>query len=102
MGEHLRLEAPQFLARLEPELIGEQPPRLAIDRERLGLAAAAIQREHEVPVETLAPRVPARELLELAHELGVPAGREVGLDARLERRQPLLLQALDLGRRERQ
>ena len=57
MVEHLRLEAAELLARLEPELVGEQPPRLAVDRERLGLAAAAVEGEHQVALEALAPRV---------------------------------------------
>ena len=41
------------------------------------------------------------EPLQLADELGVAAGGEVGLDAQLERGEPLLLQARDLGAGER-
>jgi hypothetical protein len=38
----------------------------------------------------------------LAQQLGVATARKVGLDARLQRGRPLLLQPRDLHRRERQ
>ena len=41
------------------------------------------------------------ELLQLADQLRLAAGREVGLDARLDGGQTLLLQPRDLGLRER-
>ena len=41
------LELLQGWARLDAELVDEQPPRLAIDLERLDLATRAVERLHE-------------------------------------------------------
>ena len=65
--------------------------------ERVGLAPGAVQGEHQLAVEPLAVRVLRDECLEVGDELVVPAEREVGLHALLERDQPQLLQARDLG-----
>ena len=51
--------------------------------------------------ELLAQRVLRDERLELARDLGVAPQREVGLDAALERHEPELLEAGDLGLGER-
>ena len=56
--------------------------RRLVGLERLGLAAAAVQREHQLAAQVLAQRVLSHQRLELADELGVAAEREVGLDAR--------------------
>ena len=95
------VEVVQLGARLDPELLDEHLAGVAVGLQRVGLAAAAIQREHQLRVQPLAPRMLARELLELGDQLGVAPGGEVGLHAHLQRRQALLLQARDLGRRER-
>ena len=86
---------------LDAEVVGELLARLAVGVERLGLAAAAVEGEHQLPGEPLARRVLGDQLPQLADELGVPAGGQVGLDARLQRGQPLLLEPRDLGLRER-
>ena len=87
----------QLGPRLEAYLLDERAPRRGVGLERLGLAPAAIEREHEVGGEPLAQRVVIDELLELADDLGMAAGFEVRFDAQLERRDPLLVQARDLG-----
>ena len=68
--------------------------------ERLGLAPAAVQREHELLAEPLAGRMRCDEGLQLAERGPVAAEREVGGDARLEPFQPELLEPPDLGLRE--
>ena len=88
-------------ARLEAQLARQELARARVDVERVALALAAIQREHELPDERFAPRVGGHELPQLADELGVAVAQQVRRDARLERGQPLLLQPRDLGRRER-
>lgn len=70
-------------------------------RSRVGLAAAAVEREHQLRVEPLAPWVLAGELLELADQLRVAPSGEVGFDAHLHGRELLLLQTRDLRWRER-
>ena len=89
-------------AGLDPELLDEDLARVAVGLQRVGLAAAAIQREHQLRVQALAPRVHARELLKLRDQLGVAPVGQVGLDAQLQRGHALLLEPGDLGRRERQ
>ena len=95
------MEVMELGARLDPELLDEHLARVAVGLQRVGLAAAAIQREHQLRVQPLAPRVLAGELLKLADQFGVAPGGEVGLDAHLHGREVLLLQARDLSRRER-
>jgi hypothetical protein len=74
---------------------------VAIHLKRLGLPSTAIQREHQLHRQPLAGRMLGPQPLQLAHQCTVRAAREVGLHARLQRHQALLLQARDLRRRER-
>ena len=74
--------------------------RCLVDLERVGVAAGAVEREHELGVGALAQRLLPRQRLELAHELGMAAEREVGVDPSLQAGQAELLQAGDLGLRE--
>ena len=67
--------APQLRPGLDADLLDERAPRLAVDLERLGLAPAAIEREHQLPGEPLAVAVLGDELLQLADERGVAARR---------------------------
>src|SRR5919204_3756945 len=48
------LQATEFFCRLEPELGHELVPAFPIDLQRVSLAAAAIEREHELRPEALA------------------------------------------------
>ena len=100
LGQDLLLELPQRRARLEPELV-ERRPRVAVGLERLRLPARAVEREHQLPAQTLAVRMLGDQRLELADELRVAAEREIGLDPLLERRQPQILQPPGLDPRER-
>ena len=97
--EHLLLQPPQLLARLEPQLVGEEAARVAVDRQRVGLAPRAVEREHELRAQALAQRVRRHQLLQLGDQLGVAAVREVGLDPPLEHGEPPLPEPLDLGGR---
>ena len=51
------VEAEQALAGLDTELLGNGVVQVAVDVESLGLPARPIQREHQLAVERLAPRV---------------------------------------------
>ena len=101
MAEDRLLELLQGRARLDAELVDEQPPRLAIDLERLGLATRAVQRLHERRPEPLAERVLADEHLDLTDELCEAAEREVGVEPPLEGRQAELFESEHLQLRER-
>jgi hypothetical protein len=65
--------------------------------QRVGLPAAAIQREHQLTAQPLPEHVLGDQRFELRYQLVVAAGRQVGVDAVLERRQPQLLQPGDLA-----
>ena len=101
MGEDRFVEVVQLGSWLDAELLDEDLARVAIGLQRIGLAAAAVQREHQLRVQPLAPRMLRPELSELGDQLAVASHRKVGLDAHLQRRQALLLKPRDLGRRER-
>jgi hypothetical protein len=79
----------------------ERPDRLAVGVERFPLSSSPIQGEHELAAQALAQRLAGHEPLELADELGTPAHRQIGLDAVLDCGRTQILQAGDLGRRER-
>ena len=101
LGEDRLVEVVEFGARFDPELLDEDLAGVAIGLQRVGLAAAAIEREHQLGVQPLTPWVLGGELLELADQVGVAPGGELGVDAHLDGGEALLLQARDLRRRER-
>jgi hypothetical protein len=43
------LQSPQLRARLQAQLVGEHPPCIVEDLQRIRLAAAAVQRQHQLP-----------------------------------------------------
>jgi hypothetical protein len=90
------LEPLQRQVRLEAELLDERLPRFLVGAQRVRLAAGPVQREHQLPAQTLAERVLGDERLELADCLIVAAEREVAVNAVHLRRQAQLLEAADL------
>ena len=90
------LELVQGRARLDAELVDEQPPCLAIDLECLGLATRAVERLHERRPQPLAEGMLTDERLDLTDELCEATEREVGFDPPLERHQAELFQAESL------
>src|ERR687898_1021099 len=86
------LQLPERRAWLDPQLIDQRAASRLVALERVGLAAAPVQREHQLQVEALANRVLAHQRFELADQRRVLAEREVRLDSVLERGQPVLLQ----------
>ena len=92
---------PERWTGLDPELVDENPARLAEHRERLGLSPAAVEREHELSAQVLAQRVAGDQRLQLGHQGRVAAQFEIRVDARLEPLEAQLLEARDLLRRPR-
>ena len=101
LAQDRAVERLQLRPGLDPELLDERPPRIVVGGERLGLAAAPVEREHQVRAQPLAQRVRADERLDLGHELGVRAQLEVGGDPLLEHAEAQILEPVDLGLRER-
>ena len=71
-----------------PSSLGEQIADTPVGRERLSLPAAAIQRHHELAVQTLPQRMFGGQLLQLAGDRVVTAERKVSIDPRLQRGKP--------------
>ncbi len=97
LGEDRPLELAQPLPRLDAELLDQAAARVLVGLQRVRLAIAAVQREHELPAQALAVRVRGDQRLELADHLRVAPQRELGLDQQLVRSHPLVLQARDLA-----
>jgi hypothetical protein len=101
LPEDRGVQAPELRPGLDPEPLHERVPRPAVDVQRLGLVPAAIEREHELGREALARRVLREQPPQLADDRRMPPGAQVGLHARLQRGDALLLEAPDLGLGER-
>ena len=71
-----RFEPAQVLPRVDAQLIGEQRPSPLEGRQRLGLPARAVQREHQVPPAPFAQWRVGDGRFEFADELGGPARRQ--------------------------
>jgi hypothetical protein len=78
------LELAQLSARLEPELLAQQPPVSPVGLERLRGAGRAVEGDHELGAQTLVVRMEADERLQLRHRLCLPAEGEHRLEALLE------------------
>ena len=93
LGQHAPLQVAQATARLEPVLLAEVAGQLAVARQRLGRAAAAVQHQQPLLLQALAQPVLGSRRLDVRGDLGVAAQRQVRLEAILQRLQPALLQA---------
>ena len=94
------LQPLQLRSRLEPQVVREPAPSVAVDLERLGLAPTAVEGKHQLAAEPLAERVLVHAGLELGHDRAVPAEPQQPLDAPLDRLEAKLVEAMDLALRE--
>lgn len=85
-GQDRGLQVTQLRARFDAELVDQDVPRPPERGQRVGPAAAAVQRPHEQQVQVL----PQRVLVDQGGELGqdVVAALEPGPDALLDQVQP--------------
>ena len=93
------LELLQLGAGLEPQLLTQRRACCAVDLERVGLTARAVEGQHQLRPEPLPQRVPSDQLLQLRD--GCLAELEVGLEPVAPRLQPQLLEPLRLLERDR-
>jgi hypothetical protein len=101
LREDRALQLAQALSRLDPELLDELAPGVLVGLERVGLAVASVQREHQLRAQALPVGVLGDQRLELPHDLGVTAERELRLDQLFHRRHAQILETRDLRLRER-
>ena len=97
LHEYLLLQLAKRQARLEPEPLDQQRPRLRVDRERVSLAPRAVESEHQLPAKAFVQRMRPNQAIQFANEPGMPPQREVALDPLLERREAQLLEPARLG-----
>ncbi len=90
------MQLAELAARLDAELLDEPAAGRLVDLQRVGLAAGAVEGEHELAAQALLQRMLGGEGFQLADQLGVLAEREVGLDALCQAVEARLLQAGDL------
>src|SRR5262249_25496581 len=101
LAEDRQLELPERRPGLDAEIVDEGRARRLERRERVRLPARAVEREHQLPAQTLAQRMLLDELIELWNELAITAEGEVRLDPSLECADAQLLQPRDRRLRER-
>nr|WP_232498645.1 hypothetical protein [Agromyces humatus] len=103
VAEDAQLELGQLGARLCAELVGESLAGRADGRERVGLAAAAVQRRGEQHPPSLPQRCHAHQSFRVCDECRIFAEPEVRVDPRLLELHTHLVEALRLddGRRPR-
>ncbi len=80
------------VARVHAQLLAEAGTHGLVGVQRAGLTSAAVEREDQLPAQSLVQGLPTDECLELADQRGVPAAGEVGLDAVLHDLQALRVQ----------
>ena len=101
LAEDAQLELAQRRPGSMPSSLDERPASALEHLQRVGLPAAAVEREHQLAAQALAEHVLGDERLELRHQVVMAAERQVGVDAILERGEPQLVQPGDLALRER-
>lgn len=101
LRQHGTLEPLQVRARLDAELLHQYPAGRLVGRKRIGLPPAAVEGDHQLPMQPFPQRVRGGQRLKLADHLGMTAERQIGVDPVLEDTDAQLLQPRDLRLRER-
>ena len=86
------LQGPQRRTWFEPELLGERLSYACVGAQRVGLAAAAVQRSDQRGPQPLAQRVPADERFELGDDLSAAPEIEPRRELVLDEPEPSLLE----------
>ncbi len=94
------LDSPQPRTRFDAELLHQCPPSRPVNRERLCLPPASVQRDHQLLVKPLAQWVIADQRLQLTDQVPMTAKGEVSLNPVLDHTSSNLLQPGDLPLRE--
>ena len=81
-------------ARIDTELVDEPFAHLPIGVESVGLPAAAVLGQHQLPCQALVERVGLQSRSELAEQIGVPSGAQRGVVAIQRDRKPLHLKGI--------
>ena len=96
LKEDRPLEALELDARLQSELPRQLAPGRPVGAQGLGLASGPVEREHQLPPQALTQGMVGDQDLQLADEIRMATGGEIGVDALLERDEAQLLESGDL------
>ncbi len=96
LGKDGGLEVLQFRRRVDPQFLDQDAARPSVRSQRLALPSRPIKSEHLLRPETLPQGMLGGERFQLADQVPVQPECQVGVDARLQRRQSHLLQTGDL------
>ena len=86
-----------MLSGLDAQLVHEHAPRVLVGLERVRLAVAAVEREHQLRSQVLTVGVRGDQSRQAPHDVGVAPAQQIEFDLLLERARPQLVQARDLG-----
>ena len=96
LQEDRPLEALELDARLQSELPRQLVPGRPVGAQGLRLTSGPVEREHELPPQALTEGMVGDQDLQLADEIRMATGGEIGVDALLERDEAQLLKSGDL------
>ena len=102
MNEDLLVDAAQLRPRIDAQLVGEHAAGRLVQVQRVGLATAGVEGAHQLRAQPLPERILRDQALQLDHDRGVLAAKQVRLDPVLHRRQPPLREVDGGGLPERQ
>ena len=94
--QDLLVKLSEVRRRIDPHLVGEQPPRPIERLQSLPLPARPVEGHHELSPETFAERMAGREVFEFRDRSRVVAERQARIDLVLQGGEPHLLEARDL------
>ena len=94
--EDSSLEPTQLRPRLDAERLDERAPRVPVRRQRIGLPAAPVERDHELAAQPLDERMLRDQELEVCDELRVVTECELRLDPLLQRFEAQLVEPGDV------
>src|SRR5262249_59495633 len=101
LGKDRPLKVFERLAWLQAELVGQESACLLVALECFGLAAGAVEGEHELAAESFPQGMLDDEGFQLSDEVDVTGEGKIGFDPLLEDREPQLLEACDVALGER-
>ena len=92
VGQDRGLELAQLVARFEAEVFDEEIAAGAVDVERFGLPAGAVEREHQLTARAFPQRVLGDHALQFTDERVMAAQQQLDVDAVLQHRQAFLVE----------
>ena len=96
LPENRAFEAAERRTGLQAELLEQPPLPVAVHLKRLCLAAAPVERQHQLSAELLTQRMLLDESLKLTDDERVPPRRQLAVEALLQRGESSLLERRDL------